>query len=950
MQSQTNIKNYNNTISGNGVPGLNIPCGIPNPGQIYDDQSTGFLYGCSDGTWKFGGVTFPTNAIVFGVTPTLARAAVPADIRNMGTTQAFILPAFTTVSIPSDADYTLNAVQSVQKTIVLNSATPLTATRNVIAPLVPGQEYNIENATSGGQSITLIGPSGTGVTIANGKSASVFSDGVNYIGSSGGGSSAGGIGVQYSTDGTTLQAANITGPVYANGASAPTVETTNQANTALGFSNGQFISGDSIACSTGTTSTGPGNFFLQNGFASRLQPLVGGPYQDACQPGDQTADGNYKWVFRATNPQGGGIDPLYVSELGTNDAIFYMGNPDKQLIFQRLQLASLSHMAIPVANVQLAQGCTLSGFTADTAVAATGQTSNPFSGMQVVSTTNGSTVTCNVTAPKANDTMYIYYLIKDASGGTFTVSVDGVLQNDPFNGTTTWHNAGDNGALILTQNGINAGVASARITGLASGAHSVVFTVSSTTNAANQVWIDAVSFAPTVSLTLNPRVYAISPNQQNVGSAGAPYVSTYQGYIQSIVTNLASDGLNVAYIDTAAALLNSPTCGNGNQAQMFAVCYADTVHPNNTGHGLMATTVAGSYPSSRLLGVTSWQVRQQMKQYIAAITNGPSGFIDVNGFDYLTPTGWGPGILFNKSQGQMSWISFLSQTGLTFHTPIGAGMSWCHTGGNGTQAPDPPAASQCDLSYLGNRSFAYFGGSPQTAGMTIQNGLMQTGTSFLVNFKGPFTINSNTGGVYSTTVATSSQNFASPCWNFVAGVWNATNSTPGFVGPCLRANPLSPTITATHGQVYLQLQTSVTDAGLQVGMDFSQATLPNLLGNATVQTIGASTTGLSGIILGGTAQVGTGATTPVCATNVVCGPVSGTITFTTGTGTLSPGSVIGIQLSFNRTNIPSCIVENSAAGIQSWSNTLVTNSVDLSVKNALTASTAYTFLYQCFGN
>ncbi len=104
----------------------------------------------------------------------------------------------------------------------------------------------------------------------------------------------------------------------------------------------------------------------------------------------------------------------------------------------------------------------------------------------------------------------------------------------------------------------------------------------------------------------------------------------------------------------------------------------------------------------------------------------------------------------------MSWIAFLSQTGLTFHTPVGAGMSWCHTGGNGTQAPDPPTAPQCDLSYLGNRffffSFAYFGGSPQAAGMTIQNGLMQTGTSFLVNFKGPFTINNNTGGVYSTTV------------------------------------------------------------------------------------------------------------------------------------------------------------------------------------------------------
>ncbi len=79
-------------------------------------------------------------------------------------------------------------------------------------------------------------------------------------------------------------------------------------------------------------------------------------------------------------------------------------------------------------------------------------------------------------------------------------------------------------------------------------------------------------------------------------------------------------------------------------------------------------------------------------------------------------------------------------------------------------------------------------------------------------------------------------------------------------------------------------------------MDFSGATLPNLLGNAMVQTIGASSTGLSGMILGNTAQVGTGATTPTCVASVVCGPTSGTISFTTGTGTLSPGSVIGIEV------------------------------------------------------
>jgi len=52
MHPQTNIKNFNNTISGIGAPGLNIPCGIQNPGQAYLDQTNGRVYGCSDGQWK----------------------------------------------------------------------------------------------------------------------------------------------------------------------------------------------------------------------------------------------------------------------------------------------------------------------------------------------------------------------------------------------------------------------------------------------------------------------------------------------------------------------------------------------------------------------------------------------------------------------------------------------------------------------------------------------------------------------------------------------------------------------------------------------------------------------------------------------------------------------------------------------------------------------------------
>src|SRR6185295_19637827 len=217
----------------------------------------------------------------------------------------------------------------------------------------------------------------------------------------------------------------------------------------------------------------------------------------------------------------------------------------------------------------------------------------------------------------------------------------------------------------------------------------------------------------------------------------------------------------------AAALLNDPTCGNGNQATMFANCYADTVHPNNTGHLVMSATAIASTPIAKITGVTAWSSRQSLKQYLPTVTNGPAGFLDVNAFDYLGVGLWSPGVLFNKSQGQMSWIAFEQNTGLTFHTPNGAVMSWCHTGGNGTQSPDPPTNAQCDLAYSGNRAFQFFQGSTASTGMTIQSGLLQTGTGFNLNLKGTMQINSNTAGVYSTTNATITTNNNSPCFNFV---------------------------------------------------------------------------------------------------------------------------------------------------------------------------------------
>ena len=82
----------------------------------------------------------------------------------------------------SDANYTMsnfNGVVDEARNQVLVLTGSLTATRNLIAPLVE-KTYVIQNSTSGSQSVQVIGSSGLGVTIPNGIAAYVYCDGVNF--------------------------------------------------------------------------------------------------------------------------------------------------------------------------------------------------------------------------------------------------------------------------------------------------------------------------------------------------------------------------------------------------------------------------------------------------------------------------------------------------------------------------------------------------------------------------------------------------------------------------------------------------------------------------------------------------------------------------------------------------------------------------------------------------
>jgi len=82
----------------------------------------------------------------------------------------------------TDATYTMTNFNGVvdearNQVLVVNGTN--TAVRNLIAPLVE-KTYVVQNSTTGGYAIQIIGSSGLGVTIPNGIAAYVYCDGINF--------------------------------------------------------------------------------------------------------------------------------------------------------------------------------------------------------------------------------------------------------------------------------------------------------------------------------------------------------------------------------------------------------------------------------------------------------------------------------------------------------------------------------------------------------------------------------------------------------------------------------------------------------------------------------------------------------------------------------------------------------------------------------------------------
>lgn len=142
------------------------------------------------------------------------------------------------------------------------------------------------------------------------------------------------------------------------------------------------------------------------------------------------------------------------------------------------------------------------------------------------------------------------------------------------------------------------------------------------------------------------------------------------------------------------------------------------------------------------------------------------------------------------------------------------------------------------------------------------------------------------------------------------------------------------------------------------------STTPNQVNSTKVLVVNGTLTGFAGqgsatYTAGASAQVGTGATTPICYSNYSCNSIAGTVSFTTGTGSLAAGTIVTINVPGTRTNPggavypPNCSVtlEQLSGTPASYgvgalpANPAGTVTIPITVRTALQASTNYIIHY-----
>jgi hypothetical protein len=157
------------------------------------------------------------------------------------------------VVFSTNAPHTMSAAE--YSNYFLDVTGTLSSPQNLIAPLTQGQSFIVQNNTTGGQSITIIGSSGTGITITNGQTLTVVCDGTNYLTTSGTSFTAGGDLSGSNTDQTVIA-------IQGNSVYAETLGSSEDGYALIWNADGYWLA---TPISSGTTVTGTGLWYNSSG-------------------------------------------------------------------------------------------------------------------------------------------------------------------------------------------------------------------------------------------------------------------------------------------------------------------------------------------------------------------------------------------------------------------------------------------------------------------------------------------------------------------------------------------------------------------------------------------------------------------------------------------------------------------------------------------------------------
>lgn len=125
-----------------------------------------------------GAVSKNTTGFTAGYMPLYTIVTGTSSVTSYTDQRALALATNATLAKAlSDANTTLTQAEAANATLTFTGT--LTATRDIVVPLVGKKQWTVYNGT--GQSLRFIGASGTGITVATVKHAIVRSDGTNIV-------------------------------------------------------------------------------------------------------------------------------------------------------------------------------------------------------------------------------------------------------------------------------------------------------------------------------------------------------------------------------------------------------------------------------------------------------------------------------------------------------------------------------------------------------------------------------------------------------------------------------------------------------------------------------------------------------------------------------------------------------------------------------------------------